>query len=428
MNTEMLVQINQYEEWFIEHQVSNKELYLIAFFIVAALLIVIFAKRYNIPIVVGYVFLGILLSIEVINAIPFLKLEYKVWYAYIINSFEYITTLALGFIAFTIGSELSLKLFKKLGKSITYIVLIQGLGAFFMVFIGVLLIGYQLYIALLLGAIASATAPAATVMVIREYNAEGPVTSMIMAVVGLDDALALILFSIVSPIAYNQYRGGASLSLNHMIIVPLVEVVGSIIAGILIGYVSVKLQEKYEDKTKKVLTLIATLVSGLAVATLFNLSPLITNMAVGFAYRNFAAKNLYIADYVDTLTIPLYAMFFILAGTEIRFSAIDLPFISIAAVYTITRVIGKIGGSALGGILSNSSENIKKYVGLGLLPQSGVAIALAYTVQQQFTQANIGQLIFNILLFTAALTEIFGSFATKYALTKSDEINKSGSA
>ncbi len=428
MDTEMLSQIYKYEEWFIEHQVSDKELYLIAFFVLAALLIVIFAKRYNIPIVVGYVFLGILLSIEVINAIPFLKLEYKVWYAYIINSFEYVTTLALGFIAFTIGSELSLKLFKKLGKSITFIVLIQGLGAFFMVFIGVLLIGYDLYIALLLGAIASATAPAATVMVIREYNAEGPVTSMIMAVVGLDDALALILFSIVNPIAYNQYSGGASLSINHMILVPLIEVAGSVIAGILIGYVSVKLQEKYEDKTKKVLTLIATLVSGLAAATLLNLSPLITNMAIGFAYRNFASKNLNIADYVETLTIPLYAMFFILAGTEIRFSGIDMPFIILASVYTATRAVGKIGGASLGGILSNASENIKKYVGLGLLPQSGVAIALAYTVQQEFTQANIGQLIFNILLFTAALTEIFGSFATKYALVKSDEINKSESA
>ena len=369
--------------------------------------------------------MGILLSIEVINAIPFLKLEYKVWYAYIINSFEYVTTLALGFIAFTIGSELSLRLFKRLGKSITYIVILQGLGAFLMVFTGVLLIGYELYLALLLGAIASATAPAATVMVIKEYNAKGPVTSMIMAVVGLDDALALILFSLVSPIAYNQYSGGTSLNLYHMVVAPSLEVIGSIAVGITLGYVSVKLQEIYEDKTKKVLTLIATLVSGLALATMFYLSPLITNMTIGFSYRNFATKNLNVADYIDTLTIPLYAMFFILAGTEIRFSAIDAPFILLAAVYSITRVIGKIGGASLGGVLSNASENIKKYVGLGLLPQSGVAIALAYTVQQQFSQANIGQLVFNILLFTAALTEIFGSFATKYALTKSNEINKS---
>lgn len=426
MDPEIVNQLYEIEEWFIENQVSNKELYLIAFFITTALLIVLIAKKYNVPIVVGYVFLGILLSIEVINVIPFLTLAQKVWYAYIINSFEYVTQLALGFIAFTIGSELSIRLFKKLGKSITYIVLIQGLGAFFMVFIGVLLIGYELYLALILGAIASATAPAATVMVIREYNAEGPVTSMIMAVVGLDDALALILFSLIKPIAYNQYAGQTGFNLEHMVYAPIIEVLGSILVGIIIGYFSVKLMEGFEDKTKKILTLIATIVAGLSLAVFFEFSPLITNMTIGFAYRNFSRKNLDIADYIDTLTIPLYAMFFILAGTEIRFSAVNPSFILLAGVYSIMRVIGKVGGTSLGAILSNAPENIKKYVGLGLLPQSGVAIALAYTVQNEFTQGpQIGLLVFNILLFTAALTEIFGSFATKYALTKSDEINKS---
>src|SRR6056297_1787396 len=415
MDTEMLMKIQQYKEWFIEHQVSDKQIYLIGFFIVVALIIVLISKKYKVPIVVGYVFLGILLSVEVIDALPFLKLTYKAWYAYIINSFEYLTQIALAFIAFTIGSELSIKLFKKLGKSITYIVLIQGLGAFFMVFIGVLLIGYEMYLALILGAIASATAPAATVMVIREFNAKGPVTSMIMAVVGLDDALALILFSLIKPIAYNQYTGQTNFNLNHMIFAPIIEVLGSILVGITIGYLSVKLMEGFEDKTKKILTLIATIVAGLSFAIFFEFSPLITNMTIGFAYRNFSRKNLNIADYIDTLTIPLYAMFFVLAGTEIRFSVVNPSFILLAAIYSITRVIGKIGGTSLGAILSNSSENIKKYVGLGLLPQSGVAIALAYTVQQEFAQANIGQLIFNILLFTAALTEIFGSFATKYA-------------
>ena len=426
MEPEIINQLYQIEEWFLENQVSNKELYLIAFFITTALLIVLIAKKYNIPIVVGYVFLGILLSIEVINALPFLTMAQKVWYAYVINSFEYVTQLALGFIAFTIGSELSIRLFKKLGKSITYIVLIQGLGAFLLVFIGVLLIGYELYLALILGAIASATAPAATVMVIREYNAEGPVTSMIMAVVGLDDALALILFSLIKPLAYNQYTGQTNFNLNHMIFAPIIEVLGSILVGITIGYLSVKLMEGFEDKTKKILTLIATIVAGLSFAIFFEFSPLITNMTIGFAYRNFSRKNLNIADYIDTLTIPLYAMFFVLAGTEIRFSVVNPSFILLAAIYSITRVIGKIGGTSLGAILSNSSENIKKYVGLGLLPQSGVAIALAYTVQNEFTQEpKIGLLVFNILLFTAALTEIFGSFATKYALTKADEINKS---
>lgn len=426
MESKMVEQILSYEEWFINNQVGNKEIFLISFFVVSALIIVLIAKKYNIPIVVGYVFLGILLSVEVINVIPFLSLEHKVWYAFLISSFEYLTSIALGFIAFTIGSELSLKLFKKLGKSITYIVLIQGLGAFLMVFLGVLLIGYEMYIALLLGAIASATAPAATVMVIKEYNAKGPVTSMIMAVVGLDDGLALILFSLIKPIAYNQYTGQTDFNLNQMVVTPLVEVFGSILIGLIIGYLSVTFIQNIEDKTKKILTLIATISLGISLSLLFNLSPLITNMMVGFSYRNFARKNLDIADYLDTLTVPLYAMFFILAGTEIRFSVLNYSFIWLAIVYSTMRVIGKVGGASLAAYLANTSDNIRKYVGLGLLPQSGVAIALAYTVQQQFTkEPQLGLLIFNILLFTAALTEIFGSFATKYALTKADELNKS---
>jgi len=429
MDTEMLMKIQQYKEWFIEHQVSDKQIYLIGFFIVVALIIVLISKKYKVPIVVGYVFLGILLSVEVIDALPFLKLTYKAWYAYIINSFEYLTQIALAFIAFTIGSELSIKLFKKLGKSITYIVLIQGLGAFFMVFIGVLLIGYEMYLALILGSIASATAPAATVMVIREFNAKGPVTSMIMAVVGLDDALALIIFSLIKPVAYNQFTGQKSLDFYQMVLAPLIEVIGSIIIGLFIGYITVKLMEGLEDKTKKVLTLISTIAGGLAIAISLGLSPLITNMSVGFAYRNFARKNLDIADYLDTLTIPLYAMFFILAGTEIRFSSVNTSFLILASVYTLMRLSGKIGGAFLGGVLAHTSENIKKYVGLGLLPQSGVAIALAYTIQKEFTQdPKIGLLVFNILLFTAAFTEILGSFATKYALNKSNELNKSDTA
>lgn len=425
MKSKIVEQILIYEEWFINNQVGNKEIFLISFFVISALCIVLIVKKYNIPIVVGYVFLGILLSVEVINVLPFLSLEHKVWYAFLINSFEYLTNIALGFIAFTIGSELSIKLFKKLGKSITFIVLFEGLGAFLMVFLGVLIIGYEMYIALLLGAIASATAPAATVMVIKEYNAKGPVTSMIMAIVGLDDSLALILFSLIKPIAYNQYTGQTDFNLNHMIVAPLVEVFGSILIGLIIGYLSVTFIQNIEDKTKKILTLISTITLGISLSLLFNLSPLITNMMIGFSYRNFAKKNLDIADYLDTLTVPLYAMFFILAGTEIRFSVLNYSFIWLAIVYSAMRITGKIGGSSLAAYLSNTSENIRKYVGLGLLPQSGVAIALAYTVQHQFTkEPQLGLLIFNILLFTAALTEIFGSFATKYALTKADEINK----
>ncbi len=428
MNSELVDNLGKMEEWVIHYQANDKLIYLIGFFIFAALLVVLASKKYKVPIVVGYVFLGILLSGDIIDSLPFLSIEQKEWYHFITESLGYIANSALAFIAFTIGSELSIKILKNLGKKIVYISILEAAGAFIIVTVVVLALGKPLYLALVLGAIASATAPAATVMVLKEYNAEGLLTSMILAIVGIDDAIALIIFSLVEPFALNLYLGEGELSIANALLTPIIEIGGSIIVGITIGYISQKLIVTVEDKTKKILTLVATIIGGSAIAIYLNLSPLITNMAIGFAYRNFARKNLGIAEYMETLTIPLYALFFILAGTEIQLKAIfSASFLVLAFAYTIARVMGKVGGAFLGAYLSDAPDKIKKYVGLGLLPQSGVAIALAYTIQKHFvspTGDNIGLLVFNTLLFTASLTEVFGPLATKYAITKAGEINE----
>ncbi|ADL11995.1 cation:proton antiporter [Acetohalobium arabaticum] len=423
MTGEIIEGLHQIQEWFVLNQVGDKVIYLIGLLIFLAWLVVLIAKKTKIPIVVGYVFLGIILSVELINQLPFLTEAQKSWYEFLIESFDYIPQLALAFIAFTIGSELSIKVLKNLGKKILYVVVLEAFGAFILVTLGILAIGQPLYLALLFGSIASATAPAATVMVLKEYDAEGVLTSMILAVVGIDDAVALIIFSLIKPIALMLYSGNSNLSLVNSILLPLIEIGGSIGIGLLLGYLSQKVLVGFEDKTKKVMTVITTIVGGSAVAILIELSPLITNMAIGFAYRNFTHKNLGVTDYLDTLTIPLYALFFILAGTEIRFTGIaSVGFLIVAFTYTIARLIGKIGGASLGASLSNAPEKIKKYVGFGLLPQSGVAIALAYTVQKSFSEApEVGLLVFNTLLFTSALTEVFGPLATKYAISQAGE-------
>jgi NhaP-type Na+/H+ or K+/H+ antiporter len=146
-------------------------------------------------------------------------------------------------------------------------------------------------------------------------------------------------------------------------------------------------------------------------------------MALGFAYKNFSTKNLGIADYLDTFTIPLYSMFFIMAGTEIHFSGIgNFSFLILVLVYTVARIIGKVFGTRWGAKITNAPDNIKKYVGLGLLPQGGVALALSYTISKQFAEdPTIGVLVFNIILFTAIISEIFGPLLTKYALFKAGE-------
>lgn len=335
--------------------------------------------------------------------------------------FSYLTHIALGFIAFTIGSELTIKLFRKLGKDIMAIVIVQSIATFGLVALAIFSIGQPLYISLLLGAIASATAPAATVMVLREYNANGPLTSVIIAVVGIDDALALIIFSVIEPISLIIYSGKAELTFAKSIGIPLLEITGSLIIGLIIGYVAQYFLIKFNDSTKKILTLISTIIGSSAIAIYTGHSPLITNMAVGFACKNFTDKNLEISKYIDVITVPLYAMFFILAGTEIKFTGLKPDFYLITITYITARIIGKMGGATSAAYLVKAPKMIKKYVGFGLLPQSGVAIAMAYTIQNEFP-THPSALIFNILLFTTAFTEVIGPLATKYAISKAGEI------
>lgn len=419
-------ELQHIEEWFIFNQVGNKTIYVLGFLLFVGLLVVLISKKMKVPIVVGYVFIGILLSTDIVKALPFLSPEQKEWYFFTLESFEFVPSLALAFIAFTIGSELSVKVFKHLGKSISYIALLESGMAFLVVTLAVLAIGRPLYLALLLGAIASATAPAATVMVLREYKSEGVLTSTIMAVVGIDDAIALIIFSLIKPVAFIQYSGEGNIAFSHVLVEPVIEIFGSVITGLAIGFVSQHFIGQYNDDTKKIMTLVATIIGTSALAIYLNFSPLIANMAVGFAYRNFARKNLGIGEYLETMTTPLYALFFILAGTEIKLTSIaSTSFLFVAFIYLLARVAGKVSGASLGAYLGNAPDKVKKYIGFGLLPQSGVAIALAYTVQKDFISAPaVGLLIFNTLLFTAALTEVFGPFATKYAITKAGEVQE----
>ncbi|GAB6098796.1 cation:proton antiporter [Halanaerocella petrolearia] len=423
MKLEAVHTLYQLQHWLLSNQASNKSLYIVGLFTILALAVVLVAKRYKVPIVVGYVFLGMLFSVSVIKNLPFLAERQKEWYAFAIENFDYVADMALAFIAFTIGSELSIKILKSLGKKIVFIVLLESVGAFVLVMSGMLALGKPFYLALILGAIASATAPAATVMVLKEYNAEGTLTSTLLAVVGIDDAVALTIFSFAEPISLIQALGSGNLSISNAFLHPLFEIIGSVMTGLVFGFISVKLLSDFEDKTKKVLTLVATVLGAAATAVFFELSPLITNMAVGFAYRNFAKKNLGIAEDMETLTIPLYALFFMLAGTKIRIGAVtSTTFLITALVYTLTRAAGKIGGASLGARLGQADEKIKKYIGLGLLSQIGVAVALAYTVQRDFAQLpKVGMLVFNILLFTTAITEVVGPLATKYAITEAGE-------
>ncbi|WP_027338763.1 cation:proton antiporter [Halonatronum saccharophilum] len=423
MNLEGIKDLNELKDWMIVNQANDRTLYVVGGLLVLGLIILLISKQIKIPSIVGYVVLGILLSFDIVTSIPFLSQSTKEWYMYTIENLNYFADLALAFIAFTIGTELSLKILKKFEKEIFWIVILQGIATFLLVIFAILALGYPLHIGLILGAIATATAPAPTVMLLEEYNAKGLLTSMIMVVVGVGEALALVIFSLVRPLAIVNYNGG-SISLLNLFLFPFLEIGGSILLGLAVGYISQRYIVDLDSKATKTMTILATVVGTYAGAAYFTLSPLLANMAIGFAYRNFAKKNLGISEIMEVLTIPLYAVFFILAGVKMQiFAILSWEFIIIVVVYTLVRSIGKAGGAYLGGSIGRSEEKVKNYIGPALLFQSGVAIALAYTFRYDFGDApEVALLIFNIILFTSILTEVFGPPISKWALEQVGEV------
>jgi Kef-type K+ transport system membrane component KefB len=423
--------LNDLQYWLIVNGVSHKIVFILGLLIVCTFLIHTLTKKLKIPSVVGYVLLGTLFSVSVLERIPLFSKGFVEWYSYLINSFNFVPTLAVSFISFTIGTSLSIKILKRLEFEFTMIVLLESIGAFVLVFLGMVAVGQPLYVALILGAIATATAPAATVMVLKEYGGEGELSATLMIVLALDEVLALIIFSFAEPISLISANPNLEFTLVNTFFLPLGKVVGAIMLGLVVGYYSQKLMATYHSKTRKVLLILATVFGVASLAVAMDMSHMIANLAVGFAYRNFAKKRLEIADRIDTLTIPLFAIYFILAGTKIEIGHITSEwFILVALVYAITRIIGKVGGASLGARLSNAPAKVSKYIGLGLLPQIGITIDLAYIIQQDFIHLSakameISLLVFNIILYTTVITEIIGPLATEYALNKSGEITTS---
>jgi len=251
-----------------------------------------------------------------------------------------------------------------------------------------------------------------------------------MVVLALDEALALIIFTFMEPFALTTATSGAEISFVGIFLLPLFKILSAIIIGVITGYISQRMMASCTSESRKVLLILATIFGSSALAIFLHISPLITNIAVGFAYRNFAVKRLEIAEKIDILTVPLFAAFFILAGTKIQISSLlNLKFLIIAVIYTVARITGKLGGSYLGAKISSAPSEVQKYLGFGLLPQIGVAIDLAFIIQRDFIHlpgeaSHVSMLILNIILFTSFITEIIGPLTTEYGLIKAGEIKK----
>ncbi|OJV65843.1 MAG: potassium transporter [Clostridiales bacterium 38-18] len=370
-------------------------------------------NKFKVPAVAGYIIGGLLLGVSGINLIT----------GDAINQLSFISDFALCIIAFNIGSELELSVIKQLGKSIFIIAFFEAFGAFLMVTAASFAITKNIAISLILGAVSAATAPAATVMVLREQNARGPLTSTLLGVVAVDDAICLVIYAMAASIA-KVFVNNEVLSLNKVLVLPLTEIVFSLVVGALVGLLLTALIQ-YSKRDNELLPFIIgalLLLDGLA--STFNLSPLLSAMAMGIMVANTSPQKHKAFGILESFSPPIVAAFFILAGARLNFSYI--PQIGILGVaYLLFRILGKVTGASIGASVSKAPQTVKKYIGLGLLSQVGVAVGLAITVNREFPNTDIGTIVVTILLATTIVTEIVGPISTKYAVHKSGEGNAS---
>lgn len=364
----------------------------------------------KLPAVTGYILIGIILGLSFLNLIsqPMTK------------ELEFIKVAGLSVVALIIGGDLKFSKLKSLGMGVIIITIVQVLWAFALVTLTTaLLFDYALSTAMILGAISSATAPAATITVLHEYKAHGPLTDMLVAIVALDDAVCLILFSLTTAIV--GLMTGASHSFHFLhLIEPLWEIFGSVLIGAVLGFISIFFLKWVKNKHEIVVMILGAAFLMSPFAMHMNLSPLLANMTFGFILSNFSQKSLLFHHFED-IEFPIFIAFFTLAGTELNIKLLATEWAGVL-VYIIARGIGKIIGVYSGGCIAKTDKKIKKYLGFAMLPQAGVAIALVLQTSVYFPQ--IAPLITSLVLGSVAINEIIGPIGTKYAITKAGEVGK----
>lgn len=368
-------------------------------------------KQVKLPNVTGYLLAGILLGPYLFNIIP---LD-------VVGEFHVISEIALSFIAFTIGCEFKISYFKRVGMTPIVIAILEALVA--VVFVqGVLIAaGFDTAFSLVLGAIAAATAPAATIMVIKQYKAKGPVTETLLSVVALDDAVALIVFGFAVTIA-KTISGGFGDSVVLSILKPLGEIFLALFIGSIVGVIF-KIPLKYFKKSGNRIIIMSGLVflsSGLS--TLWNVSQLLACMATGAVLCNISSESDEIAKLSDFVTPPIFLLFFVVSGAELNITLIP-TLGTIGIIYIVFRVAGKMAGSYLGAKIMKASKEVCKYLGPSLIPQAGVAIGLASVSQKVVPE--FAQNISAVVLCATVIYEIIGPAVTKITLVKAGEISKS---
>ncbi|MDD6467062.1 MAG: cation:proton antiporter [Erysipelotrichaceae bacterium] len=365
-------------------------------------------KKVQLPNVTGYLIMGLLAGPYCLGIIP----------KGTIDTLSFIPTIALGFIALSIGAEFKLSYLKKVGKAPVVIAIMEGLGAILVVDLVLIAYGNDVSFSLVLGAIASATAPAATLMVVKQYKAKGPVTSTLLPVVAIDDAVALMGFGISVAIAKALQNPNAS-SFASSLIQPIIEIVGALVLGAILGLVYRWLTNYFTGRGNRLSITLAMVFICLGICEVFGFSSLLACMAMSAVYVNTSAVYETVFALTDRMTPPIFMLFFFLSGAELDITILSSVGI-IGIIYVVFRVVGKVFGAYLGSKLSHAESVVQKYLGFTLIPQAGVAIGLATTAMTVVPE--YGPQIRTIILCGTVIYELIGPLTTKMALKKAGEI------
>ena len=401
--------------------------------LLSGLLLSRLAKKVQLPAVTAYLISGVLIGPFVLGSLGIhgIGITHEQ-----IEGFGIISDVALGFIAFSMGNEFRLAHLKQIGKQATVIGVFQAI--FTTVTVDAVLIGLHFLMpekltipaAIVLGAVATATAPAATLMVVKQYKAKGPVTDILLPVVALDDAVGLVVFAISFGVAKSLSTG--AVDLLSVLLEPVLEVILSLLLGFIMGNLFTFCEKFFHSRSKRMAVSVTFVMMTVAISCLkfkvggihIGFSSLLACMMLGTVFCNECDVSEELMDRADRWTAPILILFFVISGAELDLSVFsDWAVVAIGATYIISRSVGKYFGAGMSARMTKCDNNIIKYLGITLLPQAGVALGMAI---KAIELGPDGAIVRNITLFAVLIYEIVGPFLTKIALTKAGDIRKEG--
>jgi len=401
--------------------------------LLAGLLLTRLVKLVKLPAVTGYLIAGVLIGPFVLGALGISGIGIT---AEQLEGFGLISDLALGFIAFAMGNEFRISQLKKIGKQATVIGIFQALITTVVVDIALIALHFampdklSIPAAIVLASVATATAPAATLMVVKQYKAKGPVTDVLLPVVALDDAVGLVVFAISFGVAKSLNTG--AVDIVSIVFEPLLEIVLSLLLGFVMGLLFTLCEKYFHSRSKRMAVSVTFVMLTVALSSMHfdiggvhvGFSSLLACMMLGTVFCNICEVSEELMDRADRWTTPVLILFFVISGAELDLSVFaDWAVVVVGIVYIISRSIGKCYGANISAKMMKSDPNIIKYLGITLLPQAGVALGMAI---KAIELGPDGAIVRNITLFAVLIYEIVGPFLTKIALTKAGDIKEEG--